>query len=146
MKKRFPITLILIMTLLCSCGIPSMKNKNAGDEVTDFSGEWSDEAGGETVIDLWSDEDGLWHGEISRRDSDDQASFWSFSGKASGNVISYDNMECVRGIYDSEGEVTEKAVYENGSGSISLTDGKMSWQDDAEGAGNGIVFIHSGEY
>lgn len=145
MKKRILITAIILSSMICACGIPSAKNA-ASKTPTDFSGEWSDEAGGDTVIDMWSDESGLWYGEISRSDGYDRARFWSFSGSAEGNKISYDNMECICGIYDEEGEVTEENIYQNGSGSISITDGKMSWKDDMEGAGEGISFIHTGEY
>ena len=145
MKKRTFITAITIMMMLSACGIPSARNA-ASKTPTDFSGEWSDEAGGETVIDMWSDESGLWYGEISKSDGFDRARFWSFSGSATGNVIKYENMECIRGVYDEEGEVTEETIYQNGSGSISITDGKMSWQDDIEDAGAGISFIHTGEY
>ena len=143
-KKAFTIA-ITIMMLFSACGIPSARNAASKAEV-DFSGEWSDEAGGDTVIDMWSDESGLWYGEISKSDGFDRARFWSFSGSAAGNVIKYENMECIRGIYNEEGEVTEEIIYQNGSGSISITDGKMSWQDDIEGAGAGISFIHTGEY
>lgn len=146
MKKRYVIAVIGVMMLLGACGIPSAKNAGTAVETTDFSGEWSDEAGGDTVIDMWCDDTGLWNGEISRRDGDNRASFWSFTGSAKGNVIKYADMECIRGIYDDEGEVTEELVYENGSGSISITDGRMSWQDDMENAGAGISFIYSGEY
>ena len=146
MKKKYFITIAFLMIFLSACGIPSANNTGSGAESVDFSGEWSDEAGGSIVIDMWRDESGRWYGEISRSDTDYQASFWSFSGNAEGSVIKYDDMSCIRGIYDEEGEVTEEAVYENGSGSISITDGKMSWQDDVEGAGACISFIYSGEY
>ncbi len=112
----------------------------------DFAGEWTDEAGGSTVVDIWVDDAGIWHGEISRSDDDAVASFWSFSASAEGNTLIYTDMQHMRGIYDEEGEVTEDNIYSDGSGKLILTDGKLSWQDDKEGAGNGLLFIYSGEY
>ena len=143
--KKIIWKIIPIMLILGACGIPNAKNTTA-KESADFSGEWSDEAGGSTVIDMWRDDEGLWHGEISRGDDDYTASFWSFSGTGTGNTLSYKDMQRVRGVYDEEGEVTEESIYVDGSGKLILKDGKLSWQDDKEGAGNGLVFIYSGEY
>ena len=146
--KHHPHILITLLAafLITSCGIPNAKNTASGGESADFSGEWTDEAGGPTVIDLWRDDAGLWHGEISRSDTEDSASFWSFSGEGNGDTISYSDMQRVRGLYDEEGEVTEESIYTDGSGKLILTEQRLSWQDDKEGAGNGLIFIYSGEY
>ena len=144
MKKTI-IHILPLILLLTACGIPNAKN-TAPKEAADFSGEWTDEAGGPTVIDIWRDDEGVWHGEISRSDDEASASFWSFFGNADGDTITYTDMQCVRGIYDEEGEVTEENIYVDGSGRFILKDGRLSWQDDKEGAGNGLVFIYSGEY
>ena len=133
-----------ICIMITSCGIPNAKN-TAGSTV-DFSGEWTEEKNGTVVIDIWSEAEGEWCGEISRVDGDDMVSFWSFTGTADGNTLSYSDMSRVVGKYDNEGEVTEETVYEGGSGSIVLKKELMSWKDDAEGAGDGLTFIYSGEY
>jgi hypothetical protein len=149
MKKKVLAAAFIAIALCASCGIPNAQNtasSASAAESADFSGEWSEEAEGFTVIDIWKDDYGLWHGEISRSDMDDSASFWSFSGTASGSEITYTDMKLIRGSYDEEGEVTEEAVYEDGSGVISLNDGKLYWRDDKENAAEGLSFIHTGDY
>ena len=146
-RKRINILIpLLFAVILSSCGIPSANNTSGKGQSVDFAGEWTDEAGGPTVVDIWVDDAGIWHGEISRSDDDAVASFWSFSASAEGNTLIYTDMQHMRGIYDEEGEVTEDNIYSDGSGKLILTDGKLSWQDDKEGAGNGLLFIYSGEY
>ena len=139
---------MISLALCASCGIPNARNTSTVTEeaAVDFSGEWSDESGGGIVIDLWKDDNGLWHGEISRSDMNDSASFWSFSGNASGSELPYSDMKKTVGNYDNEGEVTEETVYENGSGVIGFADGKMYWKDDMENTAEGLYFIHTGEY
>lgn len=148
MRRNVLFAAMISLALCASCGIPNAKNASAvsEDSAVDFSGEWSDEAGGPTVIDLWKDDEGIWHGEISRSDMNDSACFWSFSGNASGSEIVYSDMTKVVGSYDREGEVTEETVYENGSGAIGIAEGKMYWRDDKENAAGGLYFIYTGEY
>ncbi len=144
MRRRIMTAAAALCVLITSCGIPNAKNTAA--DAVDFSGEWSEEADGAVVIDIWSEAEGVWSGEISRVDGDDTVSFWSFTGTAAGNTLKYSDMSRVVGKYDNEGEVTEETVYEGGSGSIILKKDKLSWKDDIEDAGKGMTFIYSGEY
>ena len=148
MRRNILFAAMIAIAICTSCGIPNARNTAAVTEETgvDLAGEWSDESGGTTVIDLWKDDSGLWHGEISQSDMNDSAFFWSFTGNLSGSELAYTDMKKTVGNYDSEGEVTEETVYENGSGVIGLADGKMYWKDNVENTADGLLFIYTGEY
>ncbi len=138
---------LLAVLFLVSCGIPNMKNTGEGTEGK-FIGEWQGESseGEPIVMDIWNDDDGVLHAEISRADNDNEVVFWSFSGEAKGNSFSYTDGERMQVVYNAAGEAEEEVVYSDGSGSVERSEEVLLWHDRKEGIGDGVTFSYVGEY
>ena len=70
-------------------------------------------------------------------------SAWQMNGKIKDNVITYENAIRVNESYDPESEngVTQEEIYTDGTGSFEISsDSKITWKDDKENEGEGLVF------
>ena len=70
-------------------------------------------------------------------------SAWQMNGKIKDNVITYSNALRVDESYDPESEngVTQEEVYTDGTGTFEISDDKkITWKDDKENEGEGLVF------
>ena len=71
---------------------------------------------------------------------------WEMTGRFKDNVIPYTNAACFKQTYNPEAEdpqnsVTVEDIYSDGSGSFEISaDSKITWKDDKENAGEGMVF------
>ena len=82
--------------------------------------------------------------------SDDENDYWAWtmSGKIKDNVITYSDAVQIYESYDPESEngVTHEEVYTDGTGTFEITeDKKITWKDDKENAGEGLVFVWNQE-
>ena len=70
--------------------------------------------------------------------------YWEFTGKIKDNVITYENGYKFAqdwGTTDQE-EVTEKEIYNDGSGTIEISeDATVTWKDNKEDIAKGMVFV-----
>ena len=140
-KKTLVAVTLAFSVLLASCGIPNLKNtKNAPDS---FAGEWESDG---TILDIWVDDDGVCHGEVTRVLEENVVSFWSFSGEPENGAFSYSDGKKITATYDEGGDVSEDHVYEDGRGSITKNKEGLIWEDKVEDAGSGQTFTYTGEY
>ena len=71
-------------------------------------------------------------------------SAWQMNGKIKDNVITYSNAVRVDESWDPESEngVSQEEVYTDGTGTFEITqDKKITWKDDKENEGEGLVFV-----
>ena len=70
-------------------------------------------------------------------------SAWQMNGKIKDNVITYSNAIRVDESWNPESEngVEQEEIYTDGSGTFEITkDNKITWKDDKENEGEGLVF------
>ena len=82
--------------------------------------------------------------EIQWANSAAEGSLWSYPcsyDNYSGILFSNDDGTRTDYIYTEDGSVTNKMVYNDGHGVFVLRNGRMTWQDNKENAGDGIGFI-----
>ena len=82
--------------------------------------------------------------------SDDENDYWAWtmSGKIKDNVITYSDAVQIYESDDPESEngVIHEEVYTDGTGTFEITeDKKITWKDDKENAGEGLVFVWNQE-
>lgn len=71
---------------------------------------------------------------------------WEINGRFKDNVITYTNGVCFKQSYNPEAEdpqnnITQEDIYSDGTGSFKISaDSKITWKDDKENAGEGMVF------
>ena len=71
---------------------------------------------------------------------------WEITGRFKDNVIPYSNAICFKQTYNPEAEdpqnsITQEDIYSDGTGSFEISaDSKITWKDDKENAGEGLVF------
>ena len=109
-----------------------------------YEGAYSDENGGGIYM-LFEAEDETDGVRISVGYPEETTyTYWEFIGKIKDNVITYENgykFSQERGTGDQE-EVTEKEIYNDGSGTIEISeDARITWKDNKEDIANGMVFV-----
>lgn len=115
------------------------------EEAGAFAGEWTDKAHN-AVMDIWVDEDNVCHVEVSIGKSDNEVSYWSFTGTVVDSQLLYTDCERVDAVYSDSWDITETSCYERGRGSLTIEDGKVTWSDAQDNAGEGLVFVYYSEY
>ena len=115
------------------------------EEAEAFAGEWTDEANN-AVMDIWVDENNVCHVEVSIGKSDNEVSYWSFTGIAEDSKLLYTDCERVDAVYSDSWDITETSCYERGRRSLALTEGKLIWSDAQDNAGEGLSFVYYSEY
>ena len=115
-----------------------------------YVGAYSDESGKgySLLIQATDDVDGVMIsiGHVSEDGLDYSA--WQINGTIKDNVITYENAVRVNESSDPESEfgVTQEQVYTDGTGSFEITeDKKITWKDDKENEGEGLVFVWNQE-
>ena len=126
---------------LCSCSALNSGDKSA--TAADFAGEWEDSG---TILDIWVDDDGICHAEVTRTEDESTVSFWSFSGEVKNGTFAYEDAVKTVATYNSDGDVSDETAYENGSGSVIKSGENLKWNDKNENAGKGLKFTYVGEY
>ena len=118
--------------------------------VMNYVGAYSDEGGQKysLLIEATDGVDGVMIN-IGRL-SDDENDYWAWtmSGKIKDNVITYSDAVQIYESYDPESEngVIHEEVYTDGTGTFEITeDKKITWKDDKENAGEGLVFVWNQE-
>ncbi len=150
--------LFVPLMLLASCG-KKTENTDDTEQTTEattqedpdlekagaFAGEWTDEEN-DAILDIWVSEDAVCHGEIIVKHSENELTFWSFSGTIVEEEMVYLDCERVDAHYDESGNVEEESVYTRGRGKIGFSGKNLFWIDSKEDAGTGMVFTYYGEY
>jgi len=71
---------------------------------------------------------------------------WTMSGRLDLDTLTVDYTDCVKttSVFDEDGNETVTTDYENGTGRITFEGDTLTWQDDQENAGDGVVFTFGG--
>ncbi len=113
------------------------------DHSPEFTGGWQDSTSQRATMDITSDRGIYYNIEINWGSSAMENTVWHFTGTydSKRNGIVYSSGQRIEETYLEEGEEPKtEIVYEDGSGLISLKDGKLYWQDDKEDVGAECVF------
>lgn len=108
--------------------------------IMNYVGAYTDENGNgySMLIEATDDQDGVYV--TIGYPHEDSYSYWEMYGTIKDNVITYKE----GGKYQlgpTEEDPDEEIVYTDGAGSFEITDdSKLTWKDDKEDAGNGLVF------
>ncbi len=111
-----------------------------------IKGQWK--ADDDFYCDIWRDESGVFHADVTLTEGPDTVSFWECSGNwvDGENGFTYRNGTRVRYNYaGSKGEASE-ILYEEGEGLFYLRNGVLFWNDKKENAADGKSFTYVGEY
>lgn len=96
------------------------------------TGNWSDRNSSATMV-----VDGDGSATILWIQSDGSAYFWTFTlTQDDDGTLHYS--DCVKQI--QSGNQPPRVLYQNGTGTLTIKDGSMYWQDDIEDSGSGCVF------
>lgn len=147
---------MMSIMLLASCG---KKNEDTAEkasteetqvntdleEAKRFAGEWRDDANN-AILDIWVSSDAVCHGEIIVTNSENDLTFWYFTGTIVDEEIVYLDGERVDAHYDESGNVDDTSAYTRGRGKIGFSGKNLFWIDSKEDAGNGMKFVYYGEY
>ncbi|MBQ6496912.1 MAG: hypothetical protein IJI74_07075 [Firmicutes bacterium] len=149
MKKRFIILLAMFMAFaMAACG--SSDTKDASDDgqnpVMNFIGDYCWER---ADVHVEAGEGNLAMITVTWGGSAFESAQWTMSGDLDTDALTVKYSDCVKTnvVYDDDGNVTsEKVEYENGTGTITFSDGEnltLTWDDDQEQAVNGEVFEYT---
>ena len=58
----------------------------------------------------------------------------------------YSEAKKTKAKYDTDGNLSQEVIYEDGSGSFAVSGDGLIWKDKKEKTGDGITFSYSGEY
>ena len=147
---------LMSIMLLASCG---KKNEETAEkasaeetqvntdleEAKRFAGEWRDEANN-AILDIWVSSDAVCHGEIIVTNSENDLTFWYFTGTIVDEEIVYLDGERVDAHYDEAGNVEDTSIYTRGRGRIGFSGKNLFWNDSKEDAGEEMTFVYYGEY
>jgi hypothetical protein len=149
---------VMPLMMLTSCGKKSEDSPESASEAattaeTDpevlkakaFAGEWRDEDDN-AILDIWVDSEAVCHGEIIVTHSENELTFWYFTGTVVGEELVYLDCERVDAHYDDMGEVNDESIYTRGRGNIGFSGKYIFWNDSKDDAGAGMVFEYYGEY
>ncbi len=115
------------------------------EEAKRFAGEWRDDANN-AILDIWVSSDAVCHGEIIVTNSENDLTFWYFTGTIVDEEIVYLDGERVDAHYDEAGNVEDTSVYTRGRGMIGFSGKNLFWNDSKEDAGEEMTFVYYGEY
>ena len=112
-------------------------------ESYDFSGDYFDLATQKGTMTI-SREDSYYAISITYAESDDSLSMWSMTATYDKNRRGLVYRDCERVDYEfddtSSSDAEKKVVYSDGSGWVYLSGGSLSWVDDKEDMGTGLIF------
>ncbi|MCR5654181.1 MAG: hypothetical protein K6G07_00855 [Lachnospiraceae bacterium] len=149
----------LLVTVLCTAGLLSGcshsfmgKDFSVGSKDGDaetvseetenvFAGQWVGSENDKLTLDVYVDDAGTCSGMITLVKDEVHVVFWEFSGKADGHELGYTDGTRVDVVYSAEGPEEETEVYTQGSGRFVYDDGNLTWKDETEDAGAGVLFI-----
>ena len=128
-------------------GYDSRKEKREESQ-SEIMGEWVDPDNENFVIDIWRDKDGVFHAIVNLTEEDAQVIFWEMDGKwqDSETAFVYSEAKKTKAKYDTDGNLSQEVIYEDGSGSFAVSGDGLIWKDKKEKTGDGITFSYSGEY
>ncbi len=115
--------------------------KLIGESTVDYSGEYFEIVAGRATITVTKKTSGydVW---IIWPNSAEEVYNWKFSGtfNASG-VMNY--TKCTKTIitFDDKGIDSSKTSYTNGTGSLTIKTGTITWKDNKENAGEDVKFV-----
>ena len=115
------------------------------EEAKRFAGEWRDDANN-AILDIWVSSDAVCHGEIIVTNSENDLTFWYFTGTIVDEEIVYLDGERVDAHYDEAGNVEDTSIYTRGRGRIGFSGKNLFWNDSKEDAGEEMTFVYYGEY
>lgn len=113
----------------------------ASSAVAPEEGTYSESVAGRGRMDLTKDGDSYtinvtWSGSAA------EGGRWTFHGSFDANgVLTYSDCVCEHYMFDEDGNETVETDYTNGSGSLTYSNGSITWQDDQEHVADGSVFV-----
>lgn len=117
---------------------------NPNNPVSKYAGAYTDENGGtySLLIEPTDDVDNVYV-TIGHIDNQDYY-IWDIYGKIENGEIKYADAACFRLYPDDQSDTGagQEVKYEDGTGTITISkEGQVTWQDDKENAGEGLVFV-----
>ena len=113
--------------------------------ITPYEGAYKDEAGSELSMYLQAiDATNGVSISVGVNLPDGSLEYWEMSGTFDGSRITYtDGMKMLeKESEENPGEIEDEMLYEDGSGYVEISeDKKVTWVDEKEDRGNGIVFV-----
>ena len=114
---------------------------------TDFSGTYTESIAGRGVITIKNVYDMNYSIEVKWSGSASDLAEWKMNGTfdSNGNMTYKD---CTKTLYTyaSDGSSTSKTIYSDGTGTIKIADGKLSWDDKKEGIAKDSTFVKQEEF
>lgn len=113
--------------------------------ITPYEGAYMDEAGSGFSLFLQAiDSTNGVNVSVGVSQPDGSLEYWEMSGTFDGSRVTYkDGYKMIeRESEENPGEIEDEMIYEDGSGYVEISeDKKVTWVDDKEDRGNGIVFV-----
>lgn len=139
MKRKLSILLAAALgaaMLLTACG---NKSSEAATESSitfaegedPYVGQW-DDLEHNAVLDIWIDDEGVYHGMATWMRSTNDVSFWDFEGTASKKELTLTSCSRDDVLYQDDGNDTETAVYEAATGAIKASGGTLTFTVDGD--------------
>ena len=117
-----------------------------GAKYIDYSGTYIDTFAGRAKITVTNTYDNYYSFKVSWPSSASVENVWEFSGIVDQNgTLNYTNAYKTEINYDSTGGSTKKTVYNDGTGTIKMTEKDLTWEDKKEDVARGNTFSKASE-
>lgn len=122
---------------------PLQLHQYGENPVSDYVGAYTDENGNSCslLIQATDDENDVYI--TIGYTKGEEYYIWEMFGQIEENVVTYKDAACYKMSPDANSDtgISEEVIYEDGTGTIEISeDRKITWKDDKENAGEGLVF------